>query len=242
LVIPLTCIGGWSLFNYTVNGSFTPSTLSGYILIQMVYPVVQNAPEGYDGITQTLVGYRDAQIRQLGKPDGAVYQAWRDMMGETDLTWAQVSGKLTTLSAYLIQHYPDAYLDSVRDTSRRFWGFAFFHYDPVPQGIASLAATFTNESLQWVLDFLFWLASLALVAVALFQATTRRVLVPGNVLWGVGLLCATVWFAALTSSLTNLGDNERYRVAVMPLQYGTLVLCVWAAGRLLDRNKDWTHD
>lgn len=233
LLIPALFIGLWSVWNYFENGVFTPSTVGGYVLIQTVYPVVQNAPEGYDGITQTLVGYRDAQIRETGNPTGAVFRAWRDMMEQTDFTFSQVASKLTTLSLYLAWHYPSVYLSSVAQAMQRFWDFAFFHYEPVPQGIASAAAVFANGGLQLVLNLLFWVSTPGIVGIALYQFLRGKQVISDAALWCAMFLCATVWFAAIFSSLTNLGDNARYRVPVMPLQYGVIVFMVWAVVRLV---------
>lgn len=228
LLIPAAAIGLWSGWNYIVNGVFTPSTVGGYVLIQMVYPVVQNAPEGYDGITQTLVGYRDAQIREIGSPTGAVFRAWRDMMRETDFTYSQVSSKLTTLSLYLIRHYPSVYLSAVVEAWGRFWQFAFFHLDPIPEGVALAASAFADAALQRALNILFWISPLILGGMAIAQSRHGQERISHQALFTVALMSATVWFAAVFSSLTTLGDNSRYRVPVMPLQYGVVVFMGWA--------------
>jgi hypothetical protein len=197
-------------------------------LIQTVYPVVHNAPEGYDGITQTLVGYRDAQIREVGSPTGAVFRAWRDMMKETDFTYSQVSSKLVTLATYLIWHYPQVYLDAVIEAWGRFWQFAFFHLDPIPEGIALAASGFADAALQRALNIIFWLSPLILGGLAFVQARRGKWNISRETLLLVAFMSATVWFAAIFSSLTNLGDNSRYRVTVMPLQYGVIVFMAWA--------------
>jgi 4-amino-4-deoxy-L-arabinose transferase-like glycosyltransferase len=233
VLIPLAAIGSWSAFNYFVNGAFTPSTVSGYVLIQTVYPVIQNAPEGYDGITQTLVGYRNAQIREMGKPTGAVFRAWRDMMKETDLTFTQVSGKLNALSLYLMWHYPHAYLQAVSESFAHFWDFAFFHYDPVPEGVARIGEVFANNMMQSLMNILFWLASLIVGVLLLLARRHARNPILREALWGVTFLTAIVWYAALVSSLTNLGDNARYRVTVTPLQYAAIVTAFWLLWQFL---------
>lgn len=230
LLIPLASLAAWSTFNYFVNGEWTPSTVSGYVLIQTVMPVIQNAPQGYDGITQTLVGYRDAQIRQTGNATGAVFRAWRDMMNATGLTFSQVANKLTALSMYLMWNYPLAYVQSVGESWRRFWDFAFYHYNPVPLGPASFAAQFANRQLQNGLNILFWISSLFVVGMALLQTRSRHAVMSTQTLAFLALLVVTVWFAAVFSSLTNLGDNARYRVTVMPLQYATITAAGWLFG------------
>jgi|GEM_PF-3551043 hypothetical protein len=233
ILIPLLAIGAWSAFNYFVNGAFTPSTVSGYVLIQTVYPVIQNAPEGYDGITQTLVGYRNAQIRETGKPTGAVFRAWRDMMKETDLTFTQVSGKLNALSLYLMWHYPRTYLQSAAESFARFWDFAFFHYDPVPEGAARVGELFANDTTQALMNLLFWLVSFLVGALLVLARRGARSPISREALWGAAFLTAIVWYAALISSFTNLGDNARYRVTVTPLQYAVVVAAFWMLWQLL---------
>lgn len=227
-LIPVFFIGAWSTFNYFENGYFTPSTLSGYVLIQMVAPVIENAPEGYDGITQTYVGYRNAQIKQTGDYGGAIFRAWRDMMDQTDLTWSQVSAKLTTLSFYLIYHYPSVYFSSVRQVMVRFWDFAFYHYEPVPAGTAATAAVFVESAFQTVLNVLFWIAPLVLGIQSVWQAKHQKELVAWSALRDGAFLILLVWFAAIVSSLTNYQDNARLRVPVLALEYGVIVFTGWA--------------
>lgn len=226
LVLPLLAVLIWSLYNLLVNGFFTPSTLSGYVLIQMVAPVMENAPEGYDGITQTYVGYRDAMIQETGSYAGAIHRAWRDMMRETDLSWSQISSKLTTLSFYLIVHYPGTYWQSVSIAWERFWEFVFFHYDVIPKGAAELASAFADQGVQGFLNILFWLC-LPLLVVC--NSVRRQIQAPldSDELYLMLFMILTVWYAAIVSSLTNLGDNYRLRALVLPLQYGSIIAVGW---------------
>jgi len=194
----------------------------------MVAPAVENAPEGYDGITQTYIGYRDAQIQESSSYAGAIYRAWRDILRETGMTWSQVSSKLTGLGIYLAFHYPGVYFESVKKVAGDFWDFAFFHYDPVPEGISTLAASFTDARLQRVLNLLFWFAPIVFGVLVYIQQKRTSDVLPRQMLWGAAFLYVTVLYAAILSSLTNFGDNARYRVDVMPLQYGVIVLMFWA--------------
>lgn len=238
LALPLAALVLWSGFNYAVNGFLTPSTLSGYVLIQMVAPVVENAPEGYDGITQTYVGYRDAMIRETGSHAGAIFRAWRDMMRETDLTWSQISNKLTALSLYLAFHYPGTYLESVGAAWERFWGYDIFHYDPIPQPSGALALPFTDRRIETLLNVLFFI-SLPVLGVVYLRARRERAspVSPGACALILYMLL-TVWYAAAFSSLTNFGDNSRYHMAVLPLQFAGIVAAAWAAWRVLGNQYD----
>lgn len=224
ILIPVLCLGLWSSFNYFINGSFTVSTVSGYVLIQMVAPVVQNAPPGYDGLTQTYVGYRDAMLKETGSHSGAIFRAWPDMLQETNLTWSQLSSKLTQLSFYLIAAYPSSYFSVVEEGMARFWEYAIYHYAPVPEGPAQWLLWFANENWQAGLNVLFWIAPLGLFIVYLrrHHTTTRLPLQP------ILFLLLSVWYAAFVVALTNFQDNARHHAHVLPFQYSVIVTTLWA--------------
>ena len=52
LLIPLVLLGAWSTFNYVVNGFFTPSTLSGYVVSQIMAPALEHAPRAMKTLHQ----------------------------------------------------------------------------------------------------------------------------------------------------------------------------------------------
>ncbi|MGE5138425.1 MAG: hypothetical protein ACM3JD_03095 [Rudaea sp.] len=226
--IPALLIALWSGINYRVNGTFSPSTLGGFVLIQMVAPVVQNAPGGYDGITQIYVGYRDAMIAETGSFAGTIFRAYPAILEETGLTWTQLSQKLTALSLYLIRYYPGTYLSVVAQSNARFWDHAFYHYGPVPAGLPVLLAGFAADRVQDLLNLLFWLALPALGVVYLFDRRRKLTAGPAVPYAAVLLLAGLVWAAAVFVALTTFGDNARYRTSILPLEYGVIVLTAWA--------------
>ena len=124
-------------------------------------------------------------------------------------------------------------MSAVGESGSRFWSFAFFHYAPVPPGLAAFAANWTDASLQALLNLLFGCAPLVFALIAFVQFLEKDAIIPRATLAGVVWLFVTVCYAAVFSSLTNLGDNERYRVTVLPLQYGVVVVSVWACFALL---------
>ena len=232
LFLPLAFVTGWSIYNYSVNGVFTPSTLSGYVLIQMVAPIVQNAPEGYDGIVQPYVGYRDAMIAQTGSYSGAIFRAWPAMMGWTGLTWSEISRKLTSLSFYLMLHYPQVYLQSARSSWVRFWDFQIYHYDPIPNSVPPWAVWLTDGAVQAAVNILFGISALVCGTILLARRRTQHLFksIPAD---SILLLIATVLFAAIVTSLTNFQDNSRLRTYVLPMQYGSIALAAWACWRMV---------
>jgi hypothetical protein len=224
-IFPLAFVGAWCTFNYAVNGVFTPSTLSGYVLIQMVAPVVQNAPKGYDGIVQPYVGFRDAMIAQTGSHSGAIFRAWPTMMDWTGFTWSEISQKLTALSFYLIFHYPQTYLQVVREGWARFWDFQVYHYDPIPADVPAWAVWFTGGVEQELLNALFAVSAVALGVIFIAHRKLEG-MVRSVPFAAVLFFVLTVLFAAAVTALTNFQDNARLRTYVMPLQYGAIVLSV----------------
>jgi hypothetical protein len=234
VLFPLASVGGWSMYNYIVNGVFTPSTLSGYVLIQMVAPVVQNAPEGYDGIVQPYVGYRDAMIAETGSYSGAIFRAWPAMVEWTGLSWSEISRKLTTLSFYLMLHYPQTYFQVAIEGWARFWDFQIYHYDPIPDSVPLWAVWLTESSEQAILNVLIGISALVLGIIFFARRLTQRFFksIPFA---AVFFMIATVLFAAVVTSLTNFQDNGRIRSYVLPLQYGSIVLTMWAGWRMVSR-------
>jgi hypothetical protein len=229
-LVPLAFVGAWCTFNYAVNGVFTPSTLSGYVLIQMVAPVVQNAPRGYDGIVQPYVGFRDAMIAQTGSHSGAIFRAWPTMIDWTGLTWSEISRKLTALTFYLMIHYPQTYFQLVKEGWARFWDFQIYHYDPIPSAVPTWAVQFTEAAEQGFLNLL--LAISAAVFGIIFIARRESDSAARSVPFGaVVFLIMTILFAAVVTALTNFQDNARLRTYVLPMQYAVIVLSVWAVWR-----------
>ncbi len=231
LLLPLSFLLAWSVYNYIVNGVFSPSTLTGYVMSQMVAPVVENAPAGYDGITEIYVGYRDALIAETGSYSGAIFRAWPDMMNETGLTFAQLSQKLTTLSLYLMVAYPGSYLAVAQKGWEKFWDFSVYHYEPFPVGTATWALWLVDRAWQKVLTILFAVAPLVLGIIFVTRRQVSRLSAIHNPFASVLLMMATVWFAAAIVTLTTFGDDTRYRSYVLPLQYGSIILVIWAGWR-----------
>lgn len=235
VLLPIAMLGVWSTFNYVVNGVFTPSTLSGYVLIQMVGPVVQNAPEGYDGITQPYVGFRDAMIAETGSHSGAIFRAWPTMMEWTGFTWSEISQKLTALTFYLIAHYPQTYLQVAYEGGTRFWDWAMYNYDPIPVGTPVWAQWLLELFRNGILNILFGLAPLVLGILFVIQRYAARLRYAAIPYGSILFLVATVSLAALVSALTNFQDNARLHASVLPLQVGTILVTVWACWRTLSQ-------
>lgn len=233
VAIPIAALLAWSSFNLVVNGVFTPSTLSGYVMAQLVAPAMEAAPPEYEDLAEVYIGYRDQVISETGSHSGAIFRAWRDMMDATGETWSRVSQRLSALSIYLMVKEPGVYWDIVKQGWGRFWDFAFYHYDPVPDGPGRWVLWFTDPMVQGALVGLFW--SIPVVAVLMLLAGHAQKTVRALPWSRFTLVLLTVWFAAVLANLTNFQDNSRHRTYTLPLQYGATVWAVWAILDILRR-------
>lgn len=228
LLIPVCFILAWSGYNYIVNGVFSPSIITGYVTSQMVAPVLENAPQGYDDITELYVGYRNALIAETGSYSGAIFRAWPAMMNASGMKFAELSQKLTGLSLYLMVAYPSSYLSVAAQAWQKFWDVSLYHYGPIPAGGPTLMLWFVDQDFQRYLSALFWLSPAGLAILMLVRRGSSYMAGVAVPVAPILLMMATVWFAAAVVTFTSFGDNSRYRSHVLPLQYASIVLLGWA--------------
>lgn len=231
-LIPILALGGWSTHNYFTNGSFGLSNLSAFQMLQMVAPAMERAPEEYRDLADIFITYRDQVIAETGDHSGASGRAWRELMEARGLTFAETSRVLNQLVISLILADPGSYLRMVRESTMRFWQFALFHYDPIPEGPPQWVLWFTDPELQQTLNILFWLSPIVLVILWLAQRRAPSTS-PRLPLYPILLLMATVCYTAVIVALFNYGINSRYHSHVLPLQYGVIILLTWCCWRLL---------
>jgi hypothetical protein len=226
LAIPALLVLAWSARNYRVDGYFTPSTIAGYNLTQMVGPFMEQAPAPYRDLAAIYLDYRSDRIAERGTHSGTIFLAYRDMLNVRQTTWAGLSRLLTDMSLQMIAHNPRGYLQVAAQSFWQFWKFGL--------GRQNSELPLSWDWVKWFLDtrvhqawmVLFFLAPVGL----LFLQLSRRVEIP-RAIW-IWFAIVTVLYAALFSSAFNFGDNERYRTHVARLQYSTVILTVWYLGRL----------
>ncbi len=221
LLIPGLLVLAWSARNYVVDGYFTPSTISGYNLTQMVGPFMEQAPAAYRDLADIYLDYRGDRIAARGTHSGTIFLAYRDMMNVRQLTWAGLSQVLTAMSVQMIAKDPAGYLETAQAAFFQFWKFGL--------GRQNSGWPLSYEAVKWFLDtrvhealmVLFWVSLPALG----FRQWTHREDRPAA-LW-IWFAMATVLYAAFFSSAFNFGDNERYRTHVARLQYSATILTAW---------------
>ncbi len=225
LVIPAFLILAWSARNYRVDGYFTPSTIAGYNLTQMVGPFMEQAPAPYRDLAEIYLDYRSDRVAERGTHSGTIFLAYRDMLNVRQTTWADLSRMLTDMSVQMIAHNPRGYLQVVWQSFQQFWKFGL--------GRQNSELPLSWDWVKWFLDtrvhqawmVLFFLSPLGLLLVQFW----RRVEMP-RVMW-IWFAIVTVLYAALFSSAFNFGDNERYRTHVARLQYSAVILVAWYLSR-----------
>jgi hypothetical protein len=122
------------------------------------------------------------------------------------------------------------YAQVVKEGWARFWDFPLYHYDPIPTAVPSWASWFTQNPPQTAANVLFGLSILGSALMFLVRRNFSRVSrpIPFPEMW---FITATVLFAALVTSLTNFQDNARLHTYVLPLEYASIVLCIYAGWR-----------
>ncbi|HEX9076656.1 MAG TPA: glycosyltransferase family 39 protein, partial [Anaerolineae bacterium] len=221
LVIPAVFVLAWSARNYRVDGYFTPSTISGYNLTQMVGPFMEQAPPSYRDLANIYLDYRADRIAIRGSHSGTIFFAYRDMLSERGTTWAGLSQMLTAMSLQMIAQHPQDYARVFWQSFVQFWKFGL--------GRQNYQLPISFDWVKWFLDTrvhdawmaLFFITPLAL---ALLQFTRRSE--TSAVVW-IWFAIFTVLYAALFSSAFNFGDNERYRTHVARLQYSAVIATAW---------------
>lgn len=229
LAIPALAILAWSARNYFVDGFFTPSSLSGYNLTQMVGPFMELAPEQYRDLAEIYVDTRKEREPIRGTHSGTIFFAYSEMLDARKTTWAGLSRDLQDLSVALILKNPKGYFQVARDSFNQFWKFGLGRQNSGVPASYPWVSWFFDAQFQEALTVLFWMLPIGLLLLG--GASQESV-------W-VWFAVATVWYVALFSSALNFGDNERYRVPVARLQYSAIGLTIWL---LLQRWNVWKSE
>ncbi len=221
LVIPAVFVLAWSARNYRVDGYFTPSTISGYNLTQMVGPFMEQAPPSYRDLADIYLDYRADRIAVRGSHSGTIFFAYRDMLAKRGTTWAGLSQMLTAMSLQMIAQHPQDYARVFWQSFVQFWKFGL--------GRQNYQLPISFDWVKWFLDTrvheawtaLFFITPLVL---GLVQFVRRSETFSAAWIW---FAIVTVLYAALFSSAFNFGDNERYRTHVARLQYSAVIATAW---------------
>ncbi len=226
LAIPVFSILAWSARNFYVDGFFTPSTLTGYNLTQMVGPFMEQAPAQYRDLAEIYMDTREERIAARGNHSGTIFLAYPEMIDARKTNWAGLSRDLTDLSLQLILKNPLGYVQVAWESFDQFWKFGLGRQNPGLPSSYDWVRWFFDSRVQQAAMILFFLSPIALVL-------TRN---PERDTTWIWFAIVSVWFVAIISSALNFGDNERYRAPVARLQYGAVILSAWSLIHRKDTN------
>ncbi len=226
LAIPLALVLAWSARNYRADGMFTPSTIAGYNMTQMVGGFMEQAPAEYRDLADIYLEYRSDRIAARGSHSGTIFFAYRDMLDARQTTWAGLSQILGTMSVRMIAQNPGGYAQTAWSAFIQFWKFGLGRQNPVLPISFDWVKWFLDSRVHQALAILFFLTPIALTMVQL----KRRGETP-TAIW-IWFAIVTVLYAAVFSSAFNFGDNERYRTHVARLQYSAIILTAYLSLRV----------
>jgi hypothetical protein len=216
-------LGGWIAFIDVHYGMLSPTTLSGYNLVQHTGTYFDDLPDSEAVIRDTYIKYRDAQIAARGTQTNAIWDAIPELSQKTGLSFFALSRKLQALSVGLILTHPLLYLRDVATGWAAFWK-APVYWDP---------GTVHPAALEGLYSFWGWVGRVVcLVANGVFLLVSGLVVISRRARrrWGVDrwwtMLAGTIWISSIIQTLADHGDNPRF---LIPLQMLVVLLVLWLA-------------
>lgn len=227
LCVPSVLIlGGWIGFIYIHYDMLSPSTMSGYNLVQHTGRYFQYLPDQDATIRDIYIKYRDARIAERGVQTNAIWDAIPELSQKTGLSFFALSQKMEELSIQLILAHPTLYLHDVATGWIDFWKApVYWTADAVHP--ASLVRLFSGWA--WVTRIMALLANAAflmLSAVAILSGRARRWLGVDRFFW---LAAGTIWLSSIVQTLVDHGDNPRFLVPLQMLVFLVVLVSAWRA-------------
>jgi hypothetical protein len=217
-------LGGWIAWVDRTYEMLSPTTMSGYHLVQHTGEYFEYVPDEYAAIRDTYLKYRDAQIAARGTQANAIWDAIPELSQVSGLSFYGLSAELQRLSLELIRQHPLLYLRNVLAGWIDFWK-APVYWDPdglrlteLRPVIAGWALLGRGVSLGANAAFL-----LSSAAVALSRRARERLGLDGFAL----ALGGTIWAASIVQTLADHGDNPRFLVPLQAVVMLTVLRAVW---------------
>jgi 4-amino-4-deoxy-L-arabinose transferase-like glycosyltransferase len=217
-VLVIGCAG----LNYYRFGWFTLTTWAGYNLTNHTGQFMRDAPPVYSKVASIYMRYEQAHLRAWGMRSGTIWDARLELMQATGMNDIQLSRLLLGLSARLIVSHPAGYLQSVGRSFKRYWHATVYargcNIGDFLRGLREVRAGRTAwfELLYPYLYLPLVLAyGLSLGGPLVVRSWRKGLWTPG--MWVVH---SVILYSALTSSLAEYGENNRYKFPVEGLMIG----------------------
>jgi hypothetical protein len=219
---PVLILGGWLNWVNSTYGMFSPTTMTGYHLVQHTGEYFEDLPDDVAAIRDTYLTYRDARIAERGVQTNAIWDAIPEMSEASGLSFFGLSAELQRLSLRLIAEHPAQYLGNVIQGWIDFWK-APVYWDRTGLAYGWLGSVFAGwavlgRGLSLIANAAFLLGSAAAVV---SRKLRRRLGVDRFTLMAGGL----IWLSSVVQTLVDHGDNPRFLV---PLQAVVILLVVRA--------------
>lgn len=219
---PVLILGGWLNWVNSTYGMFSPTTMTGYHLVQHTGEYFEYLPDEVAPIRDTYLKYRDERIAERGVQTNAIWDAIPEMTEVSGLSFFGLSAELRRLSLQLIAEHPGLYLGNVIEGWVDFWK-APVYWDRAGVAYSWLGAAFAGWAVVG--------RGLSLVANAAFLMGCAAAVVNGKLRRRLGVdrfaLVAggLIWLSSIVQTLVDHGDNPRFLV---PLQAVVILLVVRA--------------
>jgi len=223
-------LGGWIAWIHNHYGMLSPSTMSGYNLVQHTGSYFDDLPDSEAAIRDTYIKYRDQRLADRGVQTNAIWDAIPELTEKTGLSFFSLSQKMETLSLQLILTHPLRYGRDVVTGWIAFWK-APVYWDPGsvhPAGLKSMYVAW-----GWLGRGISLMANAAFLVISLLVAASARL----RRRWGIDrflvLMAGTVWVSSIVQTLVDHGDNPRFLV---PLQlFVAITVLIAIRGELIAR-------
>jgi len=219
---PVLILGGWLNWVNSTYGIFSPTTMTGYHLVQHTGEYFEYLPDEVAPIRDTYLKYRDERIAERGVQTNAIWDAIPEMSEASGLSFFGLSAELQRLSLRLIAEHPGLYLGNVIQGWIDFWK-APVYWDRegvAPEWLGQVFAGWAllGRGVSLAANAAFLLGTAAAVVSAELR---RRLGVDRLALVAGGL----IWLSSVVQTLVDHGDNPRFLV---PLQAVVILLVVRA--------------
>ena len=221
---PLIIQGGWLLWVYQSYHMISPTTLSGYSLVQHTGAFFEYLPDEEAVIRDTYLRYREERIAERGVQTNTIWHAIPELTEVSGMHFFELSRKMGDLSRRLIREHPALYLRSVLKGWIDFWK-APVYWDPTLMQSPLLRSILTAAALIGRgICLLANAAFLALSALSLFGRKIRGKFGIDRYMVAAG---GFVLMTAFIQALVDHGDNPRFLVPMQMLVLYVVIRAAW---------------
>ena len=223
LLPAILLVGGWMRWIQVNYHVFSPSTMSGYHLVQHTGYYFEDVPDEYAVLRDIYLDYREQRIVERGTQGNTIWDAIPAMQEATGMNFYELSRTLQEISVQLILTHPFEFL------SRVLRGWWLFWRAPVYWDSSVIAAPFWAGMMKVFITGargLLFLTNLIFILTTAAVGISRRLRERWQLKPFLWLLAGSVWATSIFSSILDHGDNPRFLV---PLQTAVVFWVMWMA-------------